>query len=78
VSKSEPKRRVNVHFAWACVGSHGGIFVTSSTPHAPSVGRYEIYETYELALKNAVGNESVVAVKITEVGPRGERIRRGK
>lgn len=45
---------------WASVGSHGKPFVTASTPHPACIGRFEIYETKEDALRNAV---SAVYVK---------------
>ena len=60
--------------AYACVGSHGGIFSTLLTTHEPTIGRFQIYETRELARKNACSDDEVVEVRIIRKrqGPSGQ------
>lgn len=38
--------------AWACVGSHGRIFVTEMSLHESTIGRLQIYASKKDALRN--------------------------
>ena len=53
--------------AWACVGSNGHIFVTDWSPHAPCVGRLQVYLRRADALLN---DRRAVRVEIREVPAR--------
>jgi hypothetical protein len=49
---------------FACVGTHGGIYCTSWSPHPENRGRYEIYDTKEAAERMALTPAHVRRVRI--------------
>lgn len=53
------KKRV-LH-AFACIGSHGDIFVTEASPHEATVGRLQVYHKEQDARRN---DDRVVPVQI--------------
>lgn len=50
--------------AFMCVGTHGNPYVTVTSTHAPSVGRYEIYYTRQDAENNALTKSHVLEVVV--------------
>lgn len=53
--------------AFACVGTHGHIYVCGSSPHQPMIGRYEIFISKIDALNNAWSKDHVVEVEIRPI-----------
>lgn len=51
--------------AWACVGTHGKIYVCVSSPHEQLIGRLEIFETKADAERMAISPDHVREVTIT-------------
>lgn len=51
--------------AYACVGSHGGLFVCSASENPELRGRYEIFQTKQDAERMAIGPDNVREVTIT-------------
>lgn len=54
--------------AFACVGSHGGVYCTDVSPHDATIGRYQIYSTREIAEMNAFTKDEVREVIVREIG----------
>lgn len=51
--------------AWANLGGHGRIYVTMDSPHVPTRGRFEIYESEAAARMNQFPGLPIVECVIT-------------
>ena len=70
----KPKKKARVLArGFACVGTHGKIYVCDSSPHEATIGRFEIYYTEADALRNAISPSNVVKVTVHEQGKKGEK-----